>query len=77
VRYLGIGSLPQCEKNKRLIDLQSKIIEPNAGNFIPQLSPDYNPRTGMLESDNSRPVGFISSDSSSNNRIASKWIIKD
>jgi hypothetical protein len=79
VKYLGTSSLPQCEKNKRLLDLQSKVIEPNKGNFIPELSPDYNPRTGMLEFDNSRPVGLISSsnDSSSNNRIASKWIIKD
>jgi hypothetical protein len=76
VKYLGIGSLPQCEKNKRLIDLQSKIIEPNRGNFIPELSPNWNPKTGMLESDNIKPVGMISSDSS-NNKIASKWIIKD
>jgi hypothetical protein len=77
VRYLGTGSLPQCEKNKRLLDLQSKVIEPNKGNFIPELSPNWNPKTGMLESDNIRPVGLISSDSSNSNKIASKWIIKD
>ena len=27
VRYLGIGSLPQCEKNKRLLELQNMVIE--------------------------------------------------
>jgi hypothetical protein len=48
VRYLGTGSLPQCEKNKRLLDLQNKIIEPNKGNFIPELSPNWNPKTGCL-----------------------------
>ena len=76
VKYLGIGSLPQCEKNKRLLDLQSRIIEPNKGNFLPELSPNWNPKTGMLESDNSKPVGMISSDSSNAGRIATKWIIK-
>lgn len=75
VKYLGIGSLPQCEKNKRLLELQNMIIEPNAGHFLPELSPDYNPKTGLLESD-SKPVGMIKSDPSTAGKIATKWNIK-
>jgi hypothetical protein len=77
VKYLGIGSLPQCEKNERLLDLQDKIVEPNTGNFIPELSPDYNPSTGRLESDSHKPVRMISNDSANAGIIATKWIIRD
>ena len=76
VKYLGTDSLTQYEKNKRLLDLQNKIIEPNRGNFIPELSPDYNPNTGILET-NYRPVRMTSTDSANAGRIATKWIIKD
>ena len=76
VRYKGMG-LSQCEINKRLQELHDRIIEPNKGHFIPELSPDYNPRTGMLESDNSRPVRMFDIGSSPNKPVATKWIIKD
>jgi hypothetical protein len=76
VRYLGIDSLSQCEENERLIDLQNKIIQPNRGNFIPELSPDYNPNTGMVET-NYRPVRMIEDDPANKGIIAKKWIVKD
>ena len=76
VRYKGIGSSPQCEINKKLLDLRNMIVEPNKGHFIPELSQDYNPRTGMLESDNSRPVRMFETGSNPE-YVAKKWIIKD
>ncbi len=77
LRYRGIGSLSQCEINRRLQEVRDKIIEPNRSNFIPELSPDWNPNTGTLETE-SRPVGMIDTGSNSNpSYIAKKWIIKD
>jgi hypothetical protein len=77
VKYLGVGSLPQCEKNKRLLELQNRIIEPNKGNFILELSPDYNPNTGMLEASGFRPVRVFDDNSANAGRVATKWVIKD
>ena len=77
LKYLASGSSPPCEINKKLLDLQSMIVEPNKGNFIPELSPNYNPNTGRIEIDGNRPVGMVNNDSANKGRIASKWIIKD
>ena len=76
-RIKGITKMPQCEINRRAQELQDMIIPPNPSNFFPELSPQYNPKTGMLETDSSRPVGMISTDSTNTGRIATKWIIKD
>jgi hypothetical protein len=76
VRYYTPGSLPPCEVNKKLLDLQNMIIGPNKGDFIPGLSPNYNPNTGRLEI-NDRHVGMIDIHSANKGRIATKWIIKD
>jgi hypothetical protein len=46
------------------------------GDFIPELSPNYNPHTGMMET-NDRPVRMINTDSANAGVIAKKWIIKN
>ena len=77
LKYLASGSPTQCEVNKKLLDLQNMIVEPNKGNFIPELSPNFNPNTGRLEMDSRRPVGMIDNNNSKPSYIAKKWIIKD
>ena len=53
------NAIPPCELNKRMQEVHDMIIPPNPSNFFPELSPDWNPKTGTLESNN-RPVGMIS-----------------
>jgi hypothetical protein len=77
LKCLASGSLPQCEINKKIKELHDKIIPPNPSNFIPELSPNWNPNTGRLESDNRRPVRMFDLGSSNTGHIAKKWIIKD
>ena len=74
-RIKGITKMPQCEINRRVQELHDWIIPPNPSNFIPELSPNYNPNTGVVES-NSRPVRMFESDSGPP-RLATRWNIKD
>ena len=74
-RMKGITKMPQCEMNRRALALQDMIIPPNKGNFIPELSPNYNPNTGMIET-NSRPVRMYET-GSGQRPIATKWTVKD
>ena len=43
VKYRSVSSPSQSEINKRLLEVQNRVVEPNRGDFIPELSPDYNP----------------------------------
>jgi hypothetical protein len=55
---------PGCKKPVSLDDIQKKVFGETPGNVIIELSPDYNPNTGRLET-NGRPVGMFESNSSS------------
>lgn len=70
VHYYTTDSDPcqcdDCRRKRMTREIHDKIIPPNPGNVIPELSPDWNFDLGMLES-NSKPVGMV----------AKKWIVKD
>ena len=55
--------------------IEDKVLGENPGHVIPELSPNYDFRTGMIES-NSRPVGMFEP-SDKPGIVAKKWIVKD
>lgn len=68
--------IPPCEQNRIMQELHDRIIPPYSSNFIPEASPNWNPNTGMLES-NSRPVRmFEPNTNSSGPTTAFKFDIK-
>lgn len=64
-----------CEQSKMMQTIRDSVIPSAPSNYFPELSPNWNPNSGMLESD-SRPVGLYGTESNSG-RIANKWMIKD
>ena len=79
-RYIGeivkYNDVPSPCDREKYESIRDKVIDKGPSNFIPELSPDYNPKTGMIESDSIRPVRMFDLDSNSG-MIAKKWIIKE
>jgi len=71
IKYKGTRPCP----DEVMRTIHDKVIDQGQSNFIPEISPNYNPNTGRLES-NSKPVGLYGTESG-NRPLATKWTIKE
>lgn len=70
-----------CSKGKRIPyphelakSIRDRIIDQGPSNYIPEISPNYNPNSGMMEY-NSKPVGLYGTESAGTRPLATKWTI--